>query len=93
MSLPAQIFPGFTQPLFDQLAAKVETELHISITANSGSDSAHGVTIDWDLDLVTGKLEIQCLSKPWYVGDATVQQKIQDLVAGVQGVQAGTATS
>lgn len=79
MSLPAQTFHSITPTAFIALKEKVAAKLGITITTDSGQDTAQGFTVSWDYDSAEQELTIQVLSKPWYVPASLVQSEINSL--------------
>jgi hypothetical protein len=79
-----QIFSPVTLAQYETLIQRAQAA-GIALTGDSGTASRFGVEVTWNYSAETQKLEIQCLSTPFFVKAADVDAKIRSVVTEALG--------
>ncbi len=80
MSFPAQTFTGISQTRFEAIEAKAQQMSGSTASGDSGEAKRLGFDIKWTYNPQTETLVIQCVSKPFFIGEDEVTSQINNLV-------------
>lgn len=79
MACAPQTFSGITQDYFANIVA-LAAEKGIAIPSHAGQSSRSGFTVRWHFDPAAETLTVHCVSQPFFVPCATVQEGVTRLV-------------
>jgi hypothetical protein len=76
---PPQTFSGISPDRFARLTTQARAA-GIEIDSNSGSATKFGVHVGWNYDPATEQLTLQCLSTPFFIQPADIDNRLRALV-------------
>jgi hypothetical protein len=82
-SCPPRTFEGISEEHFTRILATV-AGAGIVLTGSEGQASYYGFTVEWRFDAIRRQLTIRCADRPFFVGCATIDARLEDLVARCQ---------
>ena len=82
MACEPLIFTHVTRDRFQAIRARIRAQADVEIVGDLGTAQASGFKAEWVYKEPTQTLEIQILSKPFFVSEQYVASKIRDLVNG-----------
>ena len=74
-----QTFSNVQAAAWNCLKAKA-VSAGFSISTDSGSHSAAGVTVEWNYDASAATLSITCTERPWFLSCSTINGKVHELI-------------
>ena len=74
-----QTFSNVPIAAWDRLKAKAASA-GFSISSDSGSHSAGGLTVQWNYNASAETLSITCTDRPWYLTCSMINGKIHELI-------------
>jgi hypothetical protein len=81
MACKAVPFSGITREKFDAVIARVRLQApDVIVTGDQGTASNDQFTVQWSYAEPHQALIVQCMKKPWFVSESSVNSKIRDLV-------------
>lgn len=79
-----QQFQPFPPDRWERLKSALLAKAGIAILSDHGTADGHGIQLAYDYDAAGQTLTLQTLSKPFYLSEAVVDQKIHEFVEGCQ---------
>ena len=76
---PSQVFSGVTPAAWDSVKGKA-AGAGLAMSADSGTLSKSGFTIDWNYDASEGSLTVTCTKAPFFLKCETVNAKIKEVI-------------
>jgi hypothetical protein len=76
---PSQVFNGVTPAAWDSVKARA-AGAGLEMTADSGTLSKSGFTIDWNYDACERSLTVTCTKAPFFLKWETVNAKIKEAI-------------
>lgn len=76
-------FTGISRDHFLAIRARIRAQADVEIAGDCGTATGNGFTAQWSYSEPNQSLEIQCMSKPFFISEGIVAGKIRDLVNGL----------
>jgi hypothetical protein len=74
-------FTGITRDKFNAILGRIHAQApDVTVTGDQGTASGEGFTVRWSYAEPHQTLIVQCMNKPWFVPEDSVNSKIRDLV-------------
>ena len=76
-------FTKITRDHYLAIRARIRAEAEVTISGDCGIATGNGFQAQWTYRETEQTLEIQCLSKPFFISEALVAEKIRELVTSL----------
>jgi hypothetical protein len=84
MACDPQTFDQISPQVWTLMQSEVQSRLGMTITSNSGQESAKGFTVGWTYDPAAQALTITCLDKPFFVPCGVINAQIAKAIDEVR---------
>lgn len=72
---------GVTTEKFTQLKQLLKEKLGVDLEGSQGEASSNGFHVAYQYDPATQVLKLQLLDKPWFVPEAMIESKLEELIS------------
>lgn len=74
-------FSGITRDKFNAVMGRIHAQApNVEVAGDQGTASGEGFTVQWSYAEPHQTLVVQCMKKPFFIPEDTVNSKIRDLV-------------